>query len=132
MTIIPKQLSQLEHYLLGHCSNGIEPMWVIYMEARRDFKDCSQPDFVDALVFLADHGLLNATFDNDRAHKWEPIVVLTREQLFGHMSGRSESELVDYPSDQLGGEYHFEIRDSGRAEESKDEYSHYYPNDLSE
>lgn len=124
-------LNRVEHYLLGSVSNADEPLWIVYREVTEDIEGISQEEIAACLDRLVTLGFVRPSFNRFRRQTgeppYEPLDRVTKDDLMRHFEGRSEEELRDYPFDDREGEYFFEITAEGRAEETKKEYDHYYP-----
>ena len=114
-------LTRLEHCLLSRTIDDIEPLHILYKDARRDFKELTFTSFIEALVKLYNLGYVEAIIENIG----KPEKEMSKDDLLEHYHGDlTEKEINIYPDVT---EYYFKATPEGRLEEAKDIYDQYYP-----
>ncbi len=117
------ELNRLEHFILSISVDDIEPLYVIYRQAKDDVPGATIDSIISTLIKLTKLGYLECLIDSHGRKLCENI---TENQLKEHCQGKSEHELRDYPFDK-NFEYEFRATRAGRVEESNDIYEEYYP-----
>jgi len=109
-------VTELERKLLSVMVFEREPFHALYTDLNRESSHVAVEAVIEALVKLAEMGLI-------RAYRYEDgritaVTNLTSQHMIRHVLGRSDNELMQYPSD--GREYWFELTPEGRTEEDKE------------
>ena len=120
-------LNRLEHNLLSMQMEDIEPLFVLYAEARRDIEEATLDLVLEALIKLVDMGFSECIIK--KGASWQPCEALTLNDLKQRFEGQTEEEKLEYPMHT--NEYYFRITEKGRLEEDKDIYDAYYPQENS-
>ena len=118
-----QNLNRLEHNLLTSQMDDIEPLFVLYAEARRYIEEATLDLVLEALIKLVDMGFSECIIE--RGGSLKPYEALTLNDLKQRFEGQTEEEKLEYPMHTH--EYYFKITEKGRLEEAKDIYDAYYP-----
>lgn len=116
----PQTLNKLEHYLLSMQVDAIEPLYVLYSDAKRDIEGANLDLILEALIKLVQTGFSKCYIGNGDLIPCEKLTLRDLQQRFSDLT---EEEKTQYPTH---GEYFFEITKKGKEEELKEIYSDYY------
>jgi hypothetical protein len=115
-------LTIIEHNLLSRHVDDIEPLFILYLDMKRDFPEITTDQVLDSLVKLVKMGFSECYYTSSTG--WEKCDALSSKVL--RKSPNYVSENDKFESIYLD-DYYFQITSTGKNEEAKPEYNVYYP-----